>query len=68
MSNRLVIFHGVLGGWGWERFDGLGRVTAESSQEFETREECLADARKHPSAMRNTALEREDAAEVVAAA
>lgn len=68
MDKGLVIFHGVLGGWGWERFDEHGHVTGESSQEFETREECVADASMHASAIVITGLDREDAVEAATAA
>ena len=51
MLDGFVIWHGVFGGWGWERYDQDGRLLAESHGEFETREECIADAGAHvPSA------------------
>jgi hypothetical protein len=44
MSKDLIIFHGLFGGWGWERLDSEGAVVAESYEPFETREECIEDA------------------------
>jgi hypothetical protein len=42
---RVMVFHGLFGGWGWEQVDGKGRAIAESTHAFESVEECLEDAR-----------------------
>jgi hypothetical protein len=42
---RVVIFHGVFDGWGWELLTRDGEVLAESQFQFESREECARDAR-----------------------
>jgi hypothetical protein len=44
MIDGFVIWQGVFGGWGWERYDRDGRLLDESHCEFETREECVEDA------------------------
>ena len=35
------------GRWHWEMLDASAGVIAQSSRGFQTRDECLADARKH---------------------
>jgi hypothetical protein len=46
-NERWVVYHGVFGGWGWERFDAAGHVVAESRGVFDDLEECIQDARLH---------------------
>jgi hypothetical protein len=52
MEGRLVVLYRAFGGWSWERLDECGTVIGESSQEFDTPEECRADARMHASSDR----------------
>jgi hypothetical protein len=42
---RVVVYHGVFGGWGWEALDDNGDLRRESDGVFESREECENDAR-----------------------
>lgn len=49
MIDDIVIFHGLFGGWGWERFDTQGALVAESYEAFETCEECIEDAHTRAS-------------------
>jgi len=67
VQQNLVIFHGLFGGWGWERFDQHGEVVAESRQAFETREECAEDARAHAAVAERSATHYEYSAATAAA-
>ncbi len=42
--DRWIVYHGLFGGWGWERLNAEGEVTAESVWQFDDRAECVADA------------------------
>jgi hypothetical protein len=59
----LEIYHGIFGGWGWELTDSAGAVIAESREHFDTREECIQDARAHmkPLALASGASEPDSA-------
>jgi hypothetical protein len=44
MRRDIIIFHGLFGGWGWQRLDRQGQVIEESYEPFETRDECIRGA------------------------
>ena len=43
---EISVFHGVLGGWGWEALGQNGELLAESQFQFESAEDCMQDALK----------------------
>lgn len=43
---EISVFHGALGGWGWEVVGPSGEIFAESPYQFESAEDCMQDALK----------------------